>query len=108
MPDKSRNSMKDLINIKNNDYKCFLWLNITQLNPLKIHPEIITKADRKMVNDLDYVDVKFPVSKKDYSKIEQKNNICINVFCYENDLVYPVHVSDKKIQRLYGFIVDNR
>ena len=28
-----------------------------------------------MVNDLDYADIKFSVTKKDYSKIEQKNNI---------------------------------
>ena len=38
-----------------------------------------------MANNLDYKDIKFPVSKNDYKKIEQKNNICINIFCYEND-----------------------
>ena len=43
--------------------------------------------------DLDYKDIKFPASKKDYKKIEQKNNICINVFRYEKNLVYPVHIS---------------
>ena len=48
-----------------------------------------------MVNNLDYVDIKFPVSKNDYIKIEQNNGICINVFCYENDLIYPGHVSDE-------------
>ena len=48
-----------------------------------MHPQRMTKADRKVVNDLDYVNIKFPVSKKDYSKIEQKNSICISVFCYE-------------------------
>ena len=48
---------------------------------LKIHPERITKADRKMVNDLDFVDIKFPVSKKYYCKIEQKSSICINIYC---------------------------
>ena len=37
-----------------------------------------------MVNDFDYTDIKFSVSKKDDRKIEQKNNICINVFSYEN------------------------
>ena len=42
-----------------------------------------------MVNDLDYEGIEFPVSKKDFSKIEKKNNICINLFCYENNLVYP-------------------
>ena len=48
-----------------------------------------------MVNDLDYAHFKFLISKKDYSKIEQKNSISINSFCYENDLVYPFHVSDE-------------
>ena len=35
-----------------------------------------------MVHDLDYVEIKFPVSKRDYSRIEKKNNISINVFCF--------------------------
>ena len=26
-------------------------------------------------------------------RIERQNNICINVFCYENGLIYPVYVS---------------
>ena len=59
-----------------------------------------------MVNDVDYVDIK--VSKKDYSRVEKENNVCVNVFCYENDLVYPANVSRKKIWKMYGFIVDNR
>ena len=68
--------MKRLVNIKNNDSKCFLWCHIRHLNSLKIHPQ-------KIVSNLDYSDIKFPFSKKNYSKTEQKNNICINVFCYE-------------------------
>ena len=44
-----------------------------------------------MVNGHDYADIK-----KDYSRIKKKNDICINVFCYEYDLVYPVHISDNK------------
>ena len=46
--------MKGFINIKSNGNKCFLWYHIKNLNPLKTHPERITKADKKMVNDLDY------------------------------------------------------
>ena len=98
MPRKLSNSMKGLINIKNNVNKCFLWCHIRHLNPLKIHPERITKADKSMVNDLDYEGIKFHVSKKDFSKIEKKNNICINIFCYGNNLVYPVHISDQKFE----------
>ena len=35
LPQKLRNPMKGLINIKNNDNKCFLWCHIRHLNPLK-------------------------------------------------------------------------
>ena len=31
-------------------------------------------------------------------KIGTKNNICINVFCYENKLTFPIHVSDQKFE----------
>ena len=48
-----------------------------------------------MINDLNYEGTNFPVSKKDYCRIERQNNICINVFCYENRLTYPVYVSDQ-------------
>ena len=51
-----------------------------------------------MVNDLDYEGINFPLSKKDYCNIEQKNNICINGFCYENGLTYPVHISDHEFK----------
>ena len=34
LTNKLRNSMKGLINIKNNDSKCFLWCHIRHLNPL--------------------------------------------------------------------------
>ena len=62
MPNELKNSKKSLINIRNNDNKCVLWCHIRHLNLLKIDPERITKADKKMVNDLDYEDIKFPVS----------------------------------------------
>ena len=35
---------------------------------------------------------------KDFSKIETKSNICIDVFCYENKLTFPIYVSDQKFE----------
>ena len=58
-----------------------------------------------MVSDLDYEGIKFPVSKNDYSKIEQKNNICINAFCYENNLIYPVYVSNEKFENYMDLLL---
>ena len=40
-----------------------------KINTLKIRPERITKADKKMVNDLNYESIEFPVSIRDYIKI---------------------------------------
>ena len=35
---------------------------------------------------------------KDFSKIKTKNSICINVFCYENKLVFPIYGSNQKFE----------
>ena len=98
LPDKLKNPMKGLINIKNNDNNCFIWWHIRHLNLVKIHPERITKEDRKLINDLGYERIEFPVSKKGYGKIEIQSNICIHVFCYENELTCPVYLSDQKFE----------
>ena len=60
-----------------------------------------------MVNDLDYKDIKFIVSKKDDKKIEQKNNIYINVLCYENGLTYPVHISKQKFEDYMDLLIND-
>ena len=61
-----------------------------------------------MFKNLDYEGIKFPVSEKDFGKIEKENNICMNVICYENNLVYPVDISDEKIENFNWFIDDKR
>ena len=38
------------------------------------------------------------MQEKDFSKIEQKNNVGINVYCYENKLTFPIYVSDQKFE----------
>ena len=98
LPAELKNQKKGLINIKNNDQKCFLWCHLGHLNPLKIHPEGITKQDKALINTFDYERIEYPASKKDFNKIELKNENCINVSCYENKLTYPVHISNQKLK----------
>ena len=38
------------------------------------------------------------MKEKDFDKIEVKNNMCINVFGYENELVFPIYVLDQKLE----------
>ena len=79
MPIELKHSRKGLINIKNNDQKCFLWCHVRHNNPLKEHPKRITKIDEEIGCNLNYDRIEFPVEEKDFEKIEVQNNICINV-----------------------------
>ena len=98
LPVELRSPRKGLINIKSKDQKCILWCHVRHINPSKEHPEIIKKTDKKIAEKLDYDRIEFPVQEKDFGKIEVKNNICINVFGYENGLVFPIYVSDQKFE----------
>ena len=73
-------------------------LSCQAINPSKEHPERILKKDKKIAEERDYNEIEFPVQEKDFNKIEVKNNICINVFGYENRLVFPIYISDQKFK----------
>ena len=92
LPEELRHSMKTLVNPKNEDNRCFLWCHNRYLNPLKVHPERITKADRETVKRLDYTGVTFPVTLSDMKRIEEQNKININVFGYDKG-AYPIRIS---------------
>ena len=98
LPVGLRSPIKGLINIKNKDKKCFLWWHVIHINHSKEHPERIRKTDKKLSKELDYDKIEFPIQEKDFNKIEEKNNICINMFGYENKLVFPIYISDQKFQ----------
>ena len=38
------------------------------------------------------------MQEKDFDKTEMKNNTCINLFGYENKLVFPIYVSNQKFE----------
>ena len=68
---------------------------IKNLLSITIHPEEIRDEDKEFISDLNYDGTEFLVQEKDFSKIEVKNNICINVFDYEDKLVFPIYISDQ-------------
>ena len=63
------------------------------VNPTNKYPERVKKEDKEMIEKLDYSGIEFPISKKDYNKIEKKNEIRVNVFGYENKQPFPIHIS---------------
>ena len=102
---------KGLINIKNNDQKCFLWCHVRHINPVEEHPRRIKQNYRRLASNLSYERIAFPVQEKDCNKIEVQNNTCINVFGYENELVYPIFIFKQKFENsmdLLLLIEDNK
>ena len=45
LPEKLKDSMKGLINLKNKDDKCFMWCHIRLINPTNSHPERVNEQD---------------------------------------------------------------
>ena len=60
--------------------------------------EDLKKTDKKVAEKLDRDGIEFPLQEKDFNKIEVKNNICVNVFGYENRLDFPIYVLNKKFE----------
>lgn len=75
LPVKLQNSAKGLISLQNKDDECFRWCHIRYLNPQEKDAQQIKKTDRKMLQELNYQGVEFPVATKHYGKIEAQNNI---------------------------------
>ena len=99
LPQELKNRKKGLINMKNEDNECFRWCHIRHLNPQDKDPQRIKKIDKQYINELDYSGIEFPVTTKQYNKIEKQNEININVFGYENKQPYPIYTSKEKYEK---------
>ena len=90
--------MKSLINIQNNDNKSFLWCYVRHLNCKNKDLWRISGENLILfiyLENLIYSGVEFPVIKKDYCKISVMNKININVFSYEDKVVFPIYFFDQ-------------
>ena len=47
------------------------------------------------------------MQEKDFSEIEVKNNVCINVLGYEDELLFPIYVSDQKFEDSMDLVLLN-
>ena len=108
LPPELQNSAKGLINIKNEDNECFRWCHIRHLNPQDKNYHRIKKTDKKFIEQLDYSNIEFPVTIKQINKIEKQNNICINIFGYEEKQKFPIHVSNEKFQDHMELLLINK
>ena len=105
LPVELKSTKKGIINIKNNNQKCFLWCHVRHSNPVEIHPEKITQKNKEFINDLNYDGIEFSLSENNFSKIETKNNIYVNVSCYENKLTFQIYILDQKFKNIMDLLL---
>jgi len=65
------------------------------LNPVKDHPERITKRLEKQAETLNFDGISFPMKLNDTKKFEQQNpQISVNVLEYEVKKIFPLCISE--------------
>ena len=86
---------KAIINMKNQDDKCFMWSVLRALNLKDTHPERIDNDLKNKVNTLNMEGIQYPVSLRAIDRFEHLNpEISITVLGYnEEEKVYPLKVS---------------
>ena len=90
-----------IINIKNEDDKCFLWSVLRYLHPVQKNGERIRDL-KKYENDLNFKQIKFPLQVKDITKFENQNPYLpgINLFSVnDNNKVYPLRTNQKDCKK---------
>ena len=86
---------KAIINMKNEDDKCFMWCVLRALYPKNDHPERIDKDLKSKQDNINMNGIHYPVSLKAIDHFEHLNpNISISVLGYnKEDRVFPLRIS---------------
>ena len=86
---------KAIINMKNQDEKCFMWSVLRALNPKDKNAERIDNDLKSKQDTLNMQGIRYPVNFRDIDRFESQNpEISISVLGYNKDeRVYPLKVS---------------
>ena len=93
---KELKNKKAIINMKNEDNKCFMWCVLRALNPSKDkHPSRIDKDLKSKEHTLNMDGIAYPVDFQGIDRFEKQNpKISISVLGYnEEEKVYPLKLS---------------
>ena len=104
LPPEVKNSVKGLIILKNKDNECFKWCDIRFINPQNKYADRTKKQDKKITETLDYRGIGFPMKARDYELVEERFNINVNVFGYQNK-VFPLYVSKKSNEQVLNVLL---
>ena len=86
---------RTVINVKNEDNRCFEWAILSALYPVDKHTDRKSKY-RDHIGELKFDGIDFPVKVTDIDKFERQNkDLSVSVFGWNKGL-YPLHVSKQQ------------
>ena len=81
-----------------------MWCHVRLINPQNKIAERINKQDKKIAANLNYSNIVFPLDIHDYEKVEDRFQMQVNVFGYENK-VYPLYTSKKSYDQTRNLLL---
>jgi len=86
-----------VVNIKNEDNKCFLYSILAKLHPVEKHTERVLNYE-PYLEDLNTNGISMPMRLQQIPKFEKQNDLTINVYMTDRtgDDIYPVYISKKR------------
>ena len=97
-----------IINMKNEDNKCFLWCVLRALNPKDKNAERIDKDLKSKENTLNMEGITYPVELKNIKRFEKQNlDISISILGYsKEDKIYPLsEYTKRKDERKHNIVL---
>ena len=85
---------------------CFIWSILAQLHPAENkNPQRVNQYE-KYLNTLKYDGIEMPMSVGDINRFEKLNqDLTINVFAYEEGIVFPRRISERRGEKLINLIM---
>lgn len=102
-----------IVNVKNNDEKCFMWAVLSALHNKDIinNPERVKKYEQYQ-DELNFTGIEFPMQVNHIDKFEKLNDsISINVYMYDESAkkIYPLRITKSpKINHIHLMLLSQQ
>ena len=97
LPKELSNSRRGILNIQNQDNKCFMWSVLASIHPANDNRWRVGHYIR-YEHELDLTGLNFPMKVNHIPKFKRQNQISVNVFGYESG-AYPIYISKHRFAR---------
>ena len=98
---------KAVLNIKNQDQKCFVWSILAALYPVGWGRSPARLGHYiPHLKDIDLTGIEFPTPISQIPRFEKQNGISVNVFAYEKEF-FPIYITKERCDRHVNLLLIN-